>query len=387
MMQLEPAAYSVPKEHTALANPDTFALRQMLIISLLGVVSIAHFADFGGATQQIMCRRHRTRSWQLRDSLLLTAKITAMKMNVVHRQRLLRRSRGRMSIRNELVWMIGFGISSIVCAPEAPYANRRAEAGDPSSATALPHVGDRPAETAPAIPAKLLRYAQRLVKQYDRNGSGALEEKEWAAMPGDPRKVDRNRDGAITVEELVDYLARYSRSHPLQGERAAWQRLSRPPAAIFRPATPAEQSRENPAAGQAGALGRAEGEPSAENALSGDIELPDGKRATATPRAARKYYVGPKAIPPGLPDWFTERDADGDGQLTLSEFAPDGSAAQRQLFARYDLNGDGVITPEEVVRGLKTSPENGKKPTAAKQPAEKKTSASSAAKQDRASPP
>jgi Ca2+-binding EF-hand superfamily protein len=292
-----------------------------------------------------------------------------------------------MSIRNELIWIIGFGMTSIVCAPETPCANRRAEAGDRSSATAPPPVEDRTPETAPAIPAKLLRYAQRLVKQYDRNGSGALEEKEWAAMPGNARKIDRNRDGVITVEELVDYLARYARSRRLQGDQAAWQRLPRPPAAIFRPASPAEGSRENPAVEQAGAPEHIDGEPSAEDAPSGNKGPLEGKRATAASRAARKYYVGPSSLPPGLPDWFSERDADGDGQLTLSEFAPDGSAAQRRLFARYDQNGDGVITPDEAVRVLKTSPENGKTSATAKQAAEKETSSSPARKPDRASSP
>jgi hypothetical protein len=284
-----------------------------------------------------------------------------------------------MNSQKKLIWILGLGIASALGAFEMLCPNCRAETSNGSSATVPTNVWDSTATgTTPAIPTKLERYAERLVKKYDRNGSGALEENEWAGVPGDLRKVHRNRDGAITVEALADYLATYARSHPLQDEKAAWQHLPRPPAVIFHPVTPVGGPRENPAVEQAKAPGRAEGAPSAENAPSAKKGPLEGKRGTEASRDARKFYVAPSALPPGLPDWFRERDVDGDGQLTLSEFAPDGSAAQRQLFAHYDQNGDGVITPEEVLHSLKTAPEKGKPSTAAKEPAEKKTSSSSA---------
>jgi hypothetical protein len=63
----------------------------------------------------------------------------------------------------------------------------------------------------------------------------------------------------------------------------------------------------------------------------------------------RKYVVSPSRLPPGLPDWFRQRDRDGDGQLTLAEYAEVGSAAADREFARYDRNQDGLITPREVL--------------------------------------
>ncbi len=55
------------------------------------------------------------------------------------------------------------------------------------------------------------------------------------------------------------------------------------------------------------------------------------------------------------------RDADGDGQLTQAEFAPKATPADLEEFGKYDLNGDGVITPKECVRALKTAKSTRKK--------------------------
>lgn len=53
-------------------------------------------------------------------------------------------------------------------------------------------------------------------------------------------------------------------------------------------------------------------------------------------------------LPGNLPNWFKERDKDGDDQIGLHEW-PRGELAE---FEKYDLNGDGFITPEEAVRFL-----------------------------------
>jgi hypothetical protein len=50
-----------------------------------------------------------------------------------------------------------------------------------------------------------------------------------------------------------------------------------------------------------------------------------------------------------LPDWFRKGDRDGDGQLTLAEYAGVGSASADKEFARYDRNRDGLITPRELL--------------------------------------
>jgi Ca2+-binding EF-hand superfamily protein len=47
-------------------------------------------------------------------------------------------------------------------------------------------------------------------------------------------------------------------------------------------------------------------------------------------------------------EMFVERDADGDGRLSLEEFG-----GQVDRFRRLDENEDGYLTPEELGRKLR----------------------------------
>jgi Ca2+-binding EF-hand superfamily protein len=57
------------------------------------------------------------------------------------------------------------------------------------------------------------------------------------------------------------------------------------------------------------------------------------------------------ALPKGLPAWFKQLDTDGDGQVALHEWRAAGKNLDE--FHRYDLNGDGFITVEEMQRCMK----------------------------------
>jgi hypothetical protein len=60
-----------------------------------------------------------------------------------------------------------------------------------------------------------------------------------------------------------------------------------------------------------------------------------------------------KPLPKGLPAWFKQLDKDHDGQVSLNEWLRGGRT--RDEFLLYDLNGDGFITPEEVMRVISKS--------------------------------
>jgi Ca2+-binding EF-hand superfamily protein len=291
-----------------------------------------------------------------------------------------------MSIRHARFTMIGLLLLAAPCAAGAAAAPPRPEAATHPTSQVW---NDDARNAVPGTYAKLLRYAQRVIKKYDRDGNGTLQESEWLAMPGNPRNIDANHDGTMTAEELADYAMQFARQHPLLKEDTAWQHLPQPPADIFHPVTPAVKPHgESPAAEAAETPAAAAKTPTADEPAAAETATPDGVPANDQPAApsaggaarprAQKYYVSPATLPAGLPDWFQQLDKDGDGQLMLGEFAPDGSAAQRQAFARYDTNGDGVITPDEAVRA-----KDKKTAASSKSPAAKK---SRAAKSEAGSP-
>jgi hypothetical protein len=80
-----------------------------------------------------------------------------------------------------------------------------------------------------------------------------------------------------------------------------------------------------------------------------------GSTAGDKPGAGKKSYrflTAQERLPTGLPDWFKQKDLDGDGQITMAEFATSWTEATAAEFTKYDLNNDGVITPDEVLKVL-----------------------------------
>src|SRR6516165_2723746 len=62
--------------------------------------------------------------------------------------------------------------------------------------------------------------------------------------------------------------------------------------------------------------------------------------------APRMYCAD--TLPEGLPEWFRQLDKDKDGQISFAEWRKAGKKFEE--FRKYDLNGDGLITPDEVLR-------------------------------------
>ncbi len=66
----------------------------------------------------------------------------------------------------------------------------------------------------------------------------------------------------------------------------------------------------------------------------------ESKPAAKPPRARKKYTVQ-------LPDQYRSKDADKDGQIGMYEWPRSDYAT----FRRLDVNGDGFLTPKELVEG------------------------------------
>jgi hypothetical protein len=104
---------------------------------------------------------------------------------------------------------------------------------------------------------------------------------------------------------------------------------------------------------------------------------PNTERGSARKPRESTFYVRPSRLPPELPEWFVRRDLNGDGQLSLSEFAPNPTQADLDEFARHDKNGDGFITAQECLDASRAARSPAKKPSGkSAEKAEEKSSAS-----------
>jgi hypothetical protein len=151
-----------------------------------------------------------------------------------------------------------------------------------------------------------------------------LRGNERDGLRGEAAKSDLNGDGVITVDELVMHL-----SAPNAGGAVAPSRPAGTPVAH-------EADREvvfgqDPHWQSSTSTGTGSG-PADEN----DNERPKFYR-----------FRSPKErLPEGLPGFFS-RDANGDGQVSMSEYSRYWSDRTVEEFRRYDTDNDGMITPKE----------------------------------------
>ena len=155
-------------------------------------------------------------------------------------------------------------------------------------------------------------FAESILRRYDRNRSGRLERDEWGELRGNPAEIDRNKDGVIVLEELQAFAASF-------GQRR-------------------ESSGFSSSGSSQGEGGRRETGPGEATVVSG-------------PKFVR-FRRPHERLPEGLPEWFIQKDKDEDGQISMAEFSNSWSDATVSEFFRYDLDGDGVITPKECLDAL-----------------------------------
>lgn len=178
------------------------------------------------------------------------------------------------------------GVQRAGVASPSPSSSGRSRRGGPS--------GDQSPTSAQGQAEALDRYkgfADGIIKRYDRNGNGKLEKDEWGEMRGDPKASDGNGDGVITKDELAAGLAK---------------RFS------------------------GGGDGKSE---------SSDSEEPKSYR----------FLTALERLPDKLPGWFSASDKNADGQVAMAEYSDFYDDRKAQEFEDFDLNNDGVITPNECL--------------------------------------
>jgi hypothetical protein len=85
------------------------------------------------------------------------------------------------------------------------------------------------------------------------------------------------------------------------------------------------------------------------------LAAPPSRAAAAKP-VARRFRTAAELLPDGLPDWFRKQDANGDGQISMAEYAKNWTEAKVAEYGKWDLNGDGVIEPSEALKVLGIDP-------------------------------
>ncbi len=160
--------------------------------------------------------------------------------------------------------------------------------------------------------------AQEVLRRYDRNNDQAVSGEEITSrFVGRPMDFDRNGDKKLTLNELA--------------VRAAKLRVVQ--------SSPAVQPSRN---------GNNDGRDRGRDGSRSDDRSDDGEQQD--PNEGRRSYLtqAPK-LPEGLPGWFESRDADGDQQIQMSEYASDWTDELVAEFSGFDANGDGVVTPQECL--------------------------------------
>lgn len=179
--------------------------------------------------------------------------------------------------------------------------------------------------------ARVKAYAEGLLKQNDANKNGVLDKDEWANVRSITRDTDANNDGMVTLDELTTKLGSFGSGSGSSSSTASSGSGS------------SGGSGSGGSSSGSGYSGYRSSSGSGYGSSRGDTKQSGEKRSYRQRTVAER-------MPKGLPDWFARNDEDADGQITMSEYATLWSDAKATEFAKFDLDGDGVITPRECLR-------------------------------------
>jgi len=189
-----------------------------------------------------------------------------------------------------------------------------------------------------------LKEAEERIRRYDRNKDGILskDEIEGNRWSDDPMQYDRNGDGKLSKSEMA--------------VRNAKRRIDEQTAQA-NPQPGGDRGRGGfMFGGMQGAMGSGGGaggwsKPENANARKEKVEEKDrfGDAKSYRMKTIKEKTDGTK----GLPDWFARSDADGDGQVLVSEYSSSLTSESLAEFQKFDLNNDFIITAKECLAGVK----------------------------------
>jgi Ca2+-binding EF-hand superfamily protein len=159
-----------------------------------------------------------------------------------------------------------------------------------------------------------LKAAEDQLARYDKNRDSFLAGDEITSRwTGNPMDFDRNGDGRLSLSELALRAARL---------RVAQEEVN-----------------------TANNKGRQDNRQREQRQAAGETPPPyNGRKSFAT--------IG-RSLPEGLPGWFAEKDVDGDQQVSMAEYSDKWSSDLVAEFQSFDLNGDGLVTPQECLTAVR----------------------------------
>ena len=166
------------------------------------------------------------------------------------------------------------------------------------------------------------------------------------------RRLDRNGDGVLTVDEMTEDLKLEKDKWDVNADSmidlAEWRAYVTAVVAYQRRAAANRGTGSRDTARKAGQR----------PAHAPRVQNPPRRRLArrrSRPPFNEGRLAGPRGqgngvprLPSNLPAWFKGYDTDGDGQVSLYEWRE--REDNDREFSRYDLNGDGFITIEELIR-------------------------------------
>lgn len=204
---------------------------------------------------------------------------------------------------NPQLWASGnLRVGTIALPPPPLFPGLMGQAAPVSAAASA--VAANPIATKMPEDGRLRKFAESMIARSDENGSGKLEREEWVRVR-EPEAADANRDGVITVEEMMVRLAAFGES---RGDK--WSRREEnSPKPATDPAVPAS--------------------------------IPYAK--------SYRPLTVQERLPAGLPAWFYDLDADADGQVSMAEYLADSdhSDERAEQFLHLDRSGDGLLSAGE----------------------------------------
>jgi Ca2+-binding EF-hand superfamily protein len=172
------------------------------------------------------------------------------------------------------------------------------------------------------------------------------------------RQLDRDGDGVLSPSEMTEDLRAELRKWDVNGDCLIdldeWRAYTR--------AVLAHQRRLAADAKKALAKRSRFKKPAGKPPVEGAARPPFNESFASRVGNRRPKRISSQVhkLPSNTPPWFKEYDADGDGQVSLFEWQQKGD--DEREFWKYDLNKDGLITIEELLRSGQFTTDTNKMP-------------------------